>query len=375
MTDESTLDPARLAVAFGHVLRTHGPPVPVGRVLQFAAALGVVGLLRPEGVYWAGRATLMDRFEDIPAYDRAFACFFAGTAPPAPVPRRPAPVAPDLPAPAAGPDGPGAEDLGAAPVRAVRYSPVEHLRRKDVAAYTPADVDAARRLLTALRMDPPTRPARRRRPARTATGPDLRRTVRLALQTGGEPVVLAGRAPGVRARRLVLLCDISGSMEPYARAMLRFAHTAMRARPRVEVFALGTRLSRLTRPLGSRDPDAAIQAAAAAVPDWSGGTRLGEGVRRFNDDWGVRGVARGAVVVILSDGWDRGDPAILAEQMARLQRVAHRVVWVNPLKAAPGYEPLARGMAAALPFVDAFVEGHSIAALEHLASVIADHRR
>jgi hypothetical protein len=144
------------------------------------------------------------------------------------------------------------------------------------------------------------------------------------------------------------------------------------ARPKVEVFALGTRLSRLTRQLSSRDPDAALAAAGRAVADWSGGTRLGEGLRSFNDRWGVRGMARGAVVVILSDGWDRGDPAELAEQMGRLHRVAHRVVWVNPLKAAPGYAPLARGMAAALPWVDAFVEGHSLAALEHLSSVIGE---
>jgi uncharacterized protein with von Willebrand factor type A (vWA) domain len=141
-------------------------------------------------------------------------------------------------------------------------------------------------------------------------------------------------------------------------------------RAQVEAFALGTRLTRLTRELSSRDPDAALTAAAAAVSDWAGGTRLGEGVKAFNDRWGVRGMARGAVVVVLSDGWDRGDPAVLAEQMARLQRVAYKVVWVNPLKAAPGYAPLARGMAAALPYVDDFVEGHSLAALERLVEVI-----
>ncbi len=169
---------------------------------------------------------------------------------------------------------------------------------------------------------------------------------------------------------MVLLCDVSGSMEPYSRALLRFAQAAVASRARVEAFALGTRLTRLTRELSSRDPDAALGAAAAAVSDWSGGTRLGEGLRRFNDEWGVRGMARGAVVVILSDGWDRGDPTELATQMARLSRVAHQVVWVNPLKASPDYQPLARGMAAALPHVDAFVEGHSLASLEALAQVI-----
>ena len=160
-------------------------------------------------------------------------------------------------------------------------------------------------------------------------------------------------------------------MEPYARALLRFAHAAVSARSRIDAFALGTRLTRLTRELSRRDPDEALSRAAAAIEDYSGGTRLGEGLRRFNDEWGVRGMARGAVVVILSDGWDRGEPGELGEQMARLGRVAHRVVWVNPLKATPGYAPLARGMAAALPHVDAFVEGHSVDALDRLSAVVA----
>jgi uncharacterized protein with von Willebrand factor type A (vWA) domain len=160
-------------------------------------------------------------------------------------------------------------------------------------------------------------------------------------------------------------------MEPYARALLRFVHAAVAGRQRVEAFALGTRLTRVTRELATRDPDRALRQAGDRVADWSGGTRLGEGLRRFNDLWGVRGMARGAIVVVMSDGWDRGDTEVLAEQMARLHRVAHRVVWVNPLKVTPGYAPLARGMAAALPYVDDFVEGHSVAALEELARVIS----
>jgi uncharacterized protein len=172
----------------------------------------------------------------------------------------------------------------------------------------------------------------------------------------------------------VLLCDVSGSMEPYARAMVRFLQAAVVGGGRVEAFALGTRLTRITRELSSRDPEAALAAAAAAVRDWSGGTRLGAGLREFNDRWGVPGMARGAVVVILSDGWDRGDVAQLGEQMARLRRVAHRVVWVNPLKASPGFAPTAAGMAAALPYVDELVEGHSLAALERVAAVIGGGR-
>ena len=194
--------------------------------------------------------------------------------------------------------------------------------------------------------------------------------MRAAMRTGGEPMRVHRRVAGRRARRLVMLLDVSGSMERYARALLRLLHAAVAGRSQVEAFALGTRLTRLTRELSSRDPDRAMRAASEAVPDWSGGTRLGDGLRTFNDEWGCRGMARGALVVILSDGWDRGDPARMSEQMQRLSRVAHRVVWVNPLKASPGYAPLARGMAAALPHVDDFVEGHSLESVERLAEIV-----
>jgi hypothetical protein len=160
-------------------------------------------------------------------------------------------------------------------------------------------------------------------------------------------------------------------MEPYARALVRFLHAVVVGRRGVEVFALGTRMTRITRELSSRDPDAALAAAALRVVDWSGGTRLGDGLRAFNDEWGIPGLARGATVVMISDGWERGDTARLAAQMERLHRVSHRIVWVNPLKASPGYAPLAAGMAAALPFVDEFLEGHSLASLESLAAVLA----
>jgi len=169
----------------------------------------------------------------------------------------------------------------------------------------------------------------------------------------------------------VLLCDVSGSMDRYSHALLRFTHAAIAGRRRVEAFAMGTRLTRLTRELSSRDPDHALERAGVTVADWSGGTRLGDGLRAYNDGWGMRGMSRGAVVVILSDGWERGEPTVVAEQMARLSRVAYRVVWVNPLKASPDYAPLARGMAAALPYVDEFVEGHNLNALEELAEIVS----
>jgi uncharacterized protein with von Willebrand factor type A (vWA) domain len=352
------------------VLRGAGLDVPVGSVTTFVEALGAVGVERQEGVYWAGRATLVRRPEDVPTYDRAFGAFWLGRDPSAADERLVQPVTlaidEDLPA-----DG---DDTAAptGPTLTVRYSATEILRQKDFAAYSADEFAEARRLMADVRLAGALRRSRRLVPSGARAGrPDLRRTVRGALRSGGEPVRRAFLDPSQRPRRVVLLCDISGSMEPYARSLLRFVHVAVAGRSRVEAFTLGTRLTRLTRELSGRDPDAALARATHAVADWSGGTRLGDGLRAFNDRWGQRGMARGAVVVILSDGWDRGDPDALATEMARLRRVAHRVVWVNPLKAAPGYAPLARGMAAALPYVDDFVEGHSLAALQSLVEVIA----
>ncbi|MGI8873117.1 MAG: vWA domain-containing protein, partial [Egibacteraceae bacterium] len=197
------------------------------------------------------------------------------------------------------------------------------------------------------------------------------RTVRELLRRGGEPARVLHWSPAVRPRRVVLLVDVSGSMRPYADALLRFAHAAAGPRAlRAKVFTVGTRLTPVSRELSHRDPDIAMAALSQTIPDYSGGTRLGEQLKAFCDRWGQRGVARGAVVVICSDGWERGDAALLAEQMGRLSRLAHRVVWANPRKGQPGYAPLAAGMAAALPHVDQFVAGHSLAALEQLARVV-----
>jgi uncharacterized protein with von Willebrand factor type A (vWA) domain len=365
--------PDRLAVAFARVLRGAGLDVPVGATLGFARALHCVGLSTASGVYWAGRATLVRRPDDIVPYDRAFEAFWGRDTS--------MPAEPDAPAPSPTaafdvelePDDAEGDGGARRPAVSVRWSPVETLRERDFASYTPAEFAQARRLMADLRLAGARRPSRRRRPSSRIHGrPDLRGTVRRSLRAGGEVAPPAYHTTGTRPRSLVLLLDVSGSMEPYARAFVRFVHAAVVSSTRVEAFALGTRLTRVTRELSSRDPDAAVHAAAERVVDWSGGTRLGDGLRAFNDEWGVRGMARGAIVVILSDGWDRGDPDALAEQMARLQRVAHKVVWVNPLKASPGYAPLAQGMAAALPFVDVFVEGHSLAALEEVAAVIGE---
>lgn len=372
LTPARASEPDRVVVAFVRALRAADLDVPVGATVAFAEALGVVDATRRDDVYWAGRATLLRRPEDAAVYDRVFARCFDGVidlAVPADAPPQVIQLAVDDGADES-PDGEDTDADDGIPTLTVRWSPVEVLRQRDFAAYTPEEFDEARRLMADLRLAGALRSSRRHRPARRGR-PDVRRTVRRALRAGGEPVRRSFVGPSSRPRRIVLLCDVSGSMEPYARALVRFLHTAVVGRGRVEAFALGTRLTRITRELSSRDPDTALAAAASRVHDWSGGTRLGEGLREFNDRWGVRGMARGAVVVVLSDGWDRGDPEVLSEQMARLARVAYRVVWVNPLKATPEYAPLARGMAAALPYVDEFVEGHSVAALENLVEVIS----
>jgi uncharacterized protein with von Willebrand factor type A (vWA) domain len=366
-------EPDRLAVGFARVLRGAGLDVPVGTTVLFAEALGAVGVSTRDSVYWAGRTTLLSRPEDIELYDRCFAAwwervFQLGSAP---VEEREVILAFDADGDDDAPEDDSSEPRDA-PTLAVRFSRAEVLRQRDFAHYSPDEFAESRRLMDDLRMSGATRRSRRMRASRHDRGrPDLRRTVRRALRTAGEPISRAYVEPSERPRRLVLLCDVSGSMEAYARGLVRFLHAAVVGRGRVEAFAVGTRLTRITRELSSRDPDAAIAAAAMRVTDWSGGTRLGEGLRQFNDEWGIRGMARGAVVVILSDGWDRGEPERLAEEMERLHRVTHSIVWVNPLKAAPGYQPLARGMAAALPFVDRFVAGHSLTALAELAALVA----
>lgn len=375
-TPAATDAPSRgehLAVGFARLLRGLGLAVPIGSVLDFGEALGLVGIDRRESVYWAARATLVRRPEDLPLFDRAFAVFWE---------RRQSNGDPDVEEPIsitiAVDDGDDDSDDGDAeapddPTVQLRFSATETLRHKDFAAYSDDELRLAEELMGSLRFAGPPRRSFRTRASRRGRTPDLRATVRASLRAGGEPIRRHWRQPGERMRRLVLLLDVSGSMEPYARGMLRFVHAAVAGRQRVEAFALGTRLTRVTRELSSRDPDRALQQATARVLDWSGGTRLGDCLTRFNDEWGVRGMARGAIVVILSDGWDRGDPTVLGEQMARLHRVAFRTIWVNPLKVTPGYAPLARGMAAALPHVDAFVEGHSVAAMEELAAVISTH--
>lgn len=368
-------DGERLAVGFVGVLRRLGLQVPASATINYSRALGQVGLATRSDVYWAGRATLIHRPEDIGVYDHAFAQFWEGRGlVPFRVEGEPPPETLVLDTDEDAADSHEGDDEEEPPgdVEAVRFSRVEILSSKDFAECTDAEIDELTRMMAQLGFTTYRRRSRRHRPVRHRGDQlDFGRTVRRALRHHGEPVQWAYTRAATKPRRLVLLLDVSGSMESYARALIRFVHAAVVARSRVEVFTIGTRLTRITRQLNNRDPDAALAAATPEVADWAGGTRLGEAMARFNDEWGVRGMARGGVVVILSDGWDRGDAAVLGEQMERLHRVTHRLVWVNPLKASPGYAPLAAGMAAALPHVDTFVSGHSYRSLEHLARILA----
>ncbi|MGB0113857.1 MAG: VWA domain-containing protein [Ilumatobacteraceae bacterium] len=369
--------PAEIAVAFSQILRGLGLSVPTSCTHTYAEALCETGIDERDSTYWAGRATLVRRPEDIALYDRAFAVFFegrrgSGAAGPE---EEPLSITIAVDADDDDDDQDDAEDDAGSDddVLELRFSTTEVLRHKDFADYSDDELVHAQELMSHLRLVGAPRDSLRFGPTRRRTSrPDIRRTVRSAIRAGGEPIERHFVAPTPRLRRLVLLLDVSGSMEPYARGLLRFVHAAVAGRQKVEAFALGTRLTRITRELTSRDPDVALRDAGQRVTDWSGGTRLGAGLREFNDQWGVRGLARNSIVVILSDGWDRGDPDELSAQMERLQRVTHRLVWVNPLKVTPGYAPLARGMAAALPYVDRFVEGHSVAAMEELTRVISE---
>jgi hypothetical protein len=358
-------------LGFVRALRAAGLDAGAERVHAFLRAVDVLRPGMRADVYWAGRATLCGEHDDLERYERVFAAYFGPawenaprvvrTAPP---PRR-RPMA--VREASAGPRAP-VENEPSGPPTATLASRAEVLRHRDVAELDAAERDQLRRLLTAFALEGQTRRSARRGPARRGEV-DPRRTVRELLRRGGEPALLLRHTRVRRPRRVVLLVDVSGSMAPYADALLRFAHAAVRG-GRTEVFTIGTRLTRVTRELSHRDPDMAMTALAATVPDWRGGTRLGELLREFLSRWGQRGMARGAVVVLLSDGWERGDPELLGAQMRRLHALAHQVIWANPRKARPGYAPLAAGMAAALPSVDAFVEGHSLAALERLAAVV-----
>lgn len=355
-------------------LRAGGSRAGMGELLAAHRALAAVTPGTRNEAYFALRAALCSRHDDLEVFDAAFeACFGpdpaeaalsdlaeAGTVV---LPKAPAGAPPaEITAPA------GIETtLDVVPAA---WSDVELLKAVDFADLTDAERAAAQRLLRRLGARGPRRPGRRTRPSRRrGVHPDHRATFRASLRHQGEPLDRRWREPTHRPRPLVLVCDVSGSMQPYARMLLQYIHACVASRRRVEAFAFGTRLTRITRELERRDPDAALARAAEAVDDWHGGTRIGEALAELNREHGRR-IGRGAVVVVLSDGWDRGDPDELAGEMARLGRCAHRLVWLNPLKARPGYEPLTRGMIAALPHVDDFLDGSNLRSLEQLADLM-----
>ena len=332
--------------AFGRELRREGVPVGTGRIAVFCRA---AALLSPDDLYWAGRATLVGRRDQIPVYDRVFGAFFGADE--VPRLRRPA--------------GRGRRRGGARACQPDRAAAAEEL-----CPCSREELEQIAALLAQLSLTVPRRRTRRFGPARSGV-PDLRRTLRRSFRTGGEPLDRRFRARRQRRRRLVLVLDVSGSMADYSRALLVFAHAALRADRRWEAFCFGTRLTRVTRALAVTRPDEALDRAADEVVDWNGGTRIGECLKELLDEYGHRGLVRGAVIVLCSDGLEIGDPELLAEQMARLSRLAYRVIWLNPLKGDAAYEPLARGMHAALPFVDVFAAGHNLASLEELGLELA----
>jgi uncharacterized protein len=364
-------------VGFGRYLRASGLSVGTGRILTFCRAAAVLDPFDREDLRWAARATLVSRPDDLESLDRAFERYFgtvgSDETPPAvtPFPRQRA-VEPDRGGGVAVAERwstAGADEAGEerAAIRIVA-SDVERLRRKDFGEMSDEERRAAFAMIRRLILPLPNRPSRRHRPASRGSRFDLRRTLRRSLRTEGEPFRRAWTARRTRRRPLVLLLDVSGSMSPYARPLIHFAHAVVLSGGRAEVFCFGTRLTRISRSLRTRDPAIALAAVGKAVGAWEGGTRIGDSLGELLDRWSSRSALRGAVVVMCSDGLERGDPEVLRKHMARLGRLAHRVVWVNPLKGSPRYEPLARGMAASLPYVDTFLPGHNLESLESLVA-------
>jgi uncharacterized protein with von Willebrand factor type A (vWA) domain len=356
-------------------LRAQGARVGMGEVLAAHRSLEAVDCSSREDARLALRTVLCAGKDDLERFDLAFAAVFGDGIPPGlqspfddldPIAKAAIPRA-GIPGSAPSPSLDSERDSQPVPAA---WSEIELLTHKDFAQYTDAEMAIAREMIARLALRGPTRLSRRLRPARRRShAPDLRRVVRASLRTGGEPVQRHWRAPSRRPRPLVLVCDVSGSMSPYARMLLQYLHACVAARRRVEAFAFGTRLTRITNELGGRDHDRALDRAADAVVDFSGGTRIGAALAELNRVHGRR-LGRGAVVVILSDGWDRGDPALLGNEIARLQRSAHRLVWLNPLAAHPDYEPLTRGMRAAVPHTDQLLAGNSLASLQELAVIL-----
>jgi len=367
---------AAVLASFAAELRSAGLAVGTGDVLTYCTAMSTLDPADLVDLYWAGRATLVTRKDSIPTYDATFRRFFLGGGPVRELLTLKARVTTQaeavLEVPATDPAGDGPQQDEA--TLGLMASDAEALRHKSFTACTPEELAALRRIMARIRLTPPRRRTRRTAVAAAGRSPDLRRMARDSMRMHGEPPELSWRRRKVKLRPLILILDVSGSMADYSRNLLQFAYSAQRAAAgasRVEVFCFGTRLTRITRALDRRRPDDALQQAAAAVFDWEGGTRIGTSLDTFVRDWGRRGLARGGIVVICSDGLDRGDPAVLATAMDRLSRLCYRVVWMNPHKGdRPDFRPSTLGMMVAAPHVDLMLSGHDLASLEELATLL-----
>lgn len=379
--------PVARLVGFGRQLRARGLPVGTNRILTFCRSVAALVPLDRDRLYWAGRASLVAHPDHVEAYDRAFDDYFgsghlrealgglfSGVEAPAP-----AEIEIEIGSIPEEEDSDDREGEATEEIEVLRLiaSGAEVLRTKSFEQLTVEERRRADRLIRKLGLTLPLRRSRRLERAAKGTHFDLRRTLRSSMRTQGEPLKREWQSRRDVARPLVLVLDVSGSMAPYARALMQFGFAAMSSkagsagrRHRVEVFCFGTRLTRVTRAMRTSDPDRALNEVARLVRDWEGGTRIGDSLKSLLDDYSQAAALKGAVVVLCSDGLERGDPNVLAAQMARLHRIAHDLIWVNPLKGTTGYEPLARGMAAALPHVDRFMTGHNLKSLEELSDAL-----
>jgi uncharacterized protein with von Willebrand factor type A (vWA) domain len=395
--EDLVLDLPAIVGAFSQRLHDAGMPVTPSQTQQYARSLVLTKPVSRRRLYWTTRAVFVTGFIQLPTFDRVFREVFGSSdkndfeqsddmeLEPAPPKDDNETEEEELDDDEDLPDsGDGAsvgqaggegedddEDAEEQEIPILSASEEEELSEKHFSALASHELAALYRLMVRLDLATPVRRTRRRKRGRHGEHMDMRRTLRNSLRTGGDPIKLARRRRRVQKRKLVLLCDISGSMEPYARAYLQFLHCARASGPDHEAFVFATRLTRLTKQLAGRNPQRAIRRATEAVEDWSSGTRIGDALKTFNDRYGRRGMARGSVIVILSDGWERGDPEMVSREMERLSRLAYRVVWVNPRVSAPGFQPKAGGLVAALPYCNALVSGHSLKALDEVADAIA----
>jgi uncharacterized protein with von Willebrand factor type A (vWA) domain len=368
-----------LLVGFGQALRKAGLVVGSGQVLTFCQAAARLNPTDLPDLYWGGRVCLVTRQIDLPVYDRVFRSYFLGMQNPlqelfklkAQVSEETESILETLPGEESG------EEREIEPKLGIMASNLDQLRHKRFDECTPEELEMLRKLMARFRLVPPRRKTRRTRPARRRQYPDLRRTIRLGLRTQAEMIELCWRKRRIKRRKVVLILDVSGSMSEYSRALFQFAYSAMKASSpgnsfgNVEVFCFGTRLTRITEALQKRNPDHALAQAADSVVDWEGGTKIGASLDRFVRTWGRRGLCRGAIVVICSDGLERGNPELLATAMERLSRLCHWIVWMNPLKGDnPEFEPRTVGMMVALPYVDVLLSGHDLSSLEELAETL-----